>query len=329
MKTVLLTGIAGFVGSNALPIFLKNYRVIGIDTFSKGGKEENIKEFLKHENFKMIEHDLTNPFTDSIKKEIREVETVFNLASYSSVEMSIDQPREIINNNINLMITVLDECRHRKIIHMSSDEVYGESLYYAHAENFNYNPSNPYAASKAAQESILFSYWRTYGMKTIICNSVNLIGIKQSEDKFLPLIIKKINKDEMIKIYSVKGDIGSRTYMDVRNIADAMMFIDSKIEPNQFSYKRKKERPLKINIHNKKERKINNLRLYFDVCNYFEVYPSYEIVDIEMIRPGYDRNYMIKPNVLDRYGWSAPYNLKETMPEIFNWYHKKHEEYHI
>ena len=117
--------------------------------------------------------------------------------------------------------------------------------------------------------------------------------------------------------------------MDVRNIGDAMIFVDENIDPNIFGYKRKKERPLKINIHNKKERKINNLRLYFDVCNYFEVYPSYEVIDIEMVRPGYDRNYLIKPNVLDRYDWQPKYNLSETMPEIFDWYHKRYEEYHI
>ena len=329
MKKVLLTGVAGFVGSNILPILLEKYKVIGIDSLKHGGKEENISEFIKNKNFKFIEHDLNLPFTDNIKKEIKEVETVFNMASYSSVEMSIDQPKEIINNNINLMLTILEECRHKKIIHMSSDEVYGESLYYAHGENFNYNPSNPHAASKAAQENIIFSYWRTYGMKTIICNSVNLVGIKQTDDKFLPLIIKKINRDEMIKIYSVRGEIGSRTYMDVKNIGDALIFIDEQMEPNVFAYKRKKERPLKINIHNKKEKKINNLRLYFDVCNYFESYPIYEIIDVEMVRPGYDRNYLIKPNVLDKHGWKPKYNLKETMPEIFDWYHKRYEEYHI
>lgn len=329
MKKVLLTGVAGFVGSNILPMLLEKYQVIGIDSLKHGGFINNINEFLNHKKFKFIEHDLNLPFNESLKKEIKDVEIVFNVASYSSVEMSIDNPKEIINNNINLMLTVLDECRYKKIIHLSSDEVYGESLYYAHGENFNYNPSNPYAASKAAQENIIFSYWRTYGIKTIICNSVNLVGIKQTDDKFLPLIIKKINKDEMIKIYSVKGEIGSRTYMDVRNIGDAFIFIDEKIEPNVFSYKKRKEKPLKINIHNKKERKQNNLRLYFDVCNYFEMYPMYEVIDIEKARPGYDRNYLIKPNVLDRYGWEPKYNLKETMPEILDWYHKKHEEYHI
>ena len=227
------------------------------------------------------------------------------------------------------MLTILEECRYKKIIHMSSDEVYGESLYYPHGENYIYNPSNPYAASKAAQENILFSYWRTYGLKTIICNSVNLLGIKQTDDKFLPLIIKKINKNETINIYSVKNKIGSRLYMNVKNIADAFIFIDENIKPNVFEYKKIKEKPTKINIHNKNEKKISNIQLYRMICDYFEIYPSYDIVDIDMIRPGYDRSYNIKAKTLEQLGWKAPYSIESEMENILNWYHKKHEEYHI
>jgi dTDP-glucose 4,6-dehydratase len=329
MKKVLLTGAAGFVGSNILPILLEKYTVVATDDFSKGGKIENIKDFFNHKNFIFSEQDLTQDFSNSLLKEIKECETIFNVASYASVEESIHYPKKVIMNNMEIMFNLLQHCMDKKIIHLSSDEVYGESLHYSHAENFNYNPSNPYAASKAMQENLLFSYWRTYGLKLIICNTINLIGINQTEDKFLPLIIKKIMAEEQIDIYSVNNRIGARIYMDVKNLGDAFIFIDDHIEPKIFKYTNKKERPIKLNVVNEQEKKITNIDMVRFVSNIIDRDFSYNVIKTNKKRPGYDRFYKINGKTLKQYGWQPKYYLKDELKNIVDFYKEKHGEYSI
>lgn len=331
MRKVLLTGCAGFVGSNSIPLLLDKYHIIGTDCFHKNATKENIKEFLDHPNFTFIEQDLTENFNKNLKEKIRDIDVVFNLASMSSVEDSISNPSETVINNVKLMLNLLDHCKDKKIIHLSSDEVYGESLNYAHSENYIYAPSNPYAASKAMQENLLFSYWRTYGLKIIICNTINLLGIKQTDNKFIPLLVKKIMQDEEIDIYMVKRKIGYRIYMDVRNIADAFVFIDENINPNNFSYQNKKEKPLKINIIDEREKKISNINIARKISTILDKHFSFnlkEMTDSE-IRPGYDRMYKIKGNVLKEMGWEPKYHTKDSLEEITKWYRTKYSEYEI
>jgi dTDP-glucose 4,6-dehydratase len=329
MKKVILTGCAGFVGSNILPILLEKYHVVGTDCFETGGYKENIKNFLNHKNFIFYEQDLTKPLSKDLIKEIKTCETVFNVASYSSVEDSITDPKKIIMNNIEIMFSLLKECMDKKIIHLSSDEVYGESLYYPHGENYNYNPSNPYAASKAMQETLLFSYWRTYGLKLIICNTMNLLGFNQTDNKFLPLVIKKIMSEETIDVYSANNKIGSRIYMDVRNLADAFIFINENIEPKIFSYNNKKEKPIKINIVNEKEKKISNIDMIRQISDIIQKDYMINIIDTKEKRPGYDRFYKINGKTLKKHGWEPKYHLKNEFKNIINSYKEKHGEYAI
>ena len=331
MRKVLLTGCAGFVGSNFIPILLEKYEIIGTDSFEKNGKRENIKEFLNHPNFTFIEQNLEENFNKTLKEEISKVDVIFNLASMSSVEDSIHDPSTTVLNNVKLMLNLLDNCKDKKIIHLSSDEVYGESINYAHGENYIYAPSNPYAASKAMQENLLFSYWRTYNSKIIICNTINLLGIKQTDNKFIPLLVKKIMQDEEIDIYMVKRKIGSRIYMDVRNIADAFIFIDENIEQNNFLYQNRKEKPLKINIVDEREKKISNINMTRKISLILDKHFNYNLKEIteSEIRPGYDRMYKIKGNFLKKMGWQPKYQTKDSLEEIINWYRKKYSEYEI
>jgi dTDP-glucose 4,6-dehydratase len=329
MKTVLLTGVSGFVGSNILPILLEKYKVIGTDSFETGGKKENIEKFLKHKNFIFFEQDLTEKFSNELIKEIKNCETVFNVASYSSVEDSIADPKKVIMNNVEIMFNLLKECMNKKFIHLSSDEVYGESLHYPHGENFNYNPSNPYAASKAMQETMLFSYWRTYGLKLIICNTMNLLGFNQTENKFLPLVVKKMMAEEVIDVYAVRNKIGMRIYMDVRNLGDAFIFIDENIEPKLFHYSNKKEKPLKINVVNEEEKKTSNIDMIRYISNIIDKDFSINVIETDEIRPGYDRFYKINGKTLKKYGWKPKYHLKNEFKNIVNSYKEKHGEYSI
>lgn len=331
MKKIILTGCAGFVGSNIISQLLEKYKVVGIDSFETGGNKENIKNFLNHKNFLFLEQDLTEDFSSEVKKEIDESEVIFNLASCSSVEKSIQEPEKIVLNNITLMLNLLKRCIDKKFIHFSTDEVYGESLNYAHGENFLYHPSNPYAASKAMQENLIFSYWRTYGLKAIICNTINILGVNQTEDKFLPLVVKNIMQEKEVPIYTFKshGYFGKRTYIDVRNVADALIFIEENIEPIKFTYKNKKEKPLKINITNEKEKPINNYLMARTIASILEKDADYSFIEVDKIRPGYDRGYLIKDKTLKSMGWKPKYHLKDSLKEIVNWYKNKYMEYEI
>lgn len=134
---------------------------------------------------------------------------IFNLASISSVEQSIAEPAYVISNNIECMLDALDEARQtgKTFIHLSSVEA-------AH-------PTNPYAASKAAQEAIALSYFRTYGVPVIIARSNNIVGEGQSSEKFIPKLIKQIKAGETVQIY----EGGSRVYNPVFNVADALIHL--------------------------------------------------------------------------------------------------------
>ena len=170
---------------------------------------------------------------------------------------------------------------------------------HAHKEWVNqYFPSNPYSASKAAQESIVFSYWRTYGLPIMITNTMNLIGEMQDPEKFLPMTMRKIMKGETVTIHgSLQGEIGSRFYLHARNQADALLYL---LNQNFPTYGQS-QTPEKFHIVG--EREVNNLELAQMIAKYLEKPLKYEIVDFHTSRPGHDLRYALDGSKLATAGW--------------------------
>lgn len=325
-KRLLLTGASGFVGSHVLRHVLvnTNWEIVCPVTFSHKGLQDRIRlSIAGDEGFekrvKLVKCDLSFPVSTITAKEFGRIDYVLNLASESHVDRSISEPADFIVNNVSLICNLLDWARiaqPEKIIHISTDEVYGPAPEgTAHREWIDqYFPSNPYSASKAAQESIAFSYWRTYGLPIMITNTMNLIGEMQDPEKFIPMIIRRVHSGEKVTIHgSLAGKIGSRFYLHARNQADALLFLLSK----EFPKYGEADRPAKFHIVGEQE--LSNLDLANFIAEHMGKKLNYEIVDFHTSRPGHDLRYALDGSLIASLGWKAPVSLFDSLRRTIDW----------
>src|SRR3990167_5844655 len=225
MKKILISGLGGSIGVNFMAHFFyhTDWHIIGIDSFRHKGWTDRIKAMLEEhpdwwERLTIITHDLTVPISPIMREKIGHIDYIINMASLSDVEASIQNPVSFIKNNIDIALTMLEFAREVKpevFIQISTDEVYGASASKYGDLRKEWDaiiPSNPYAASKAAQEAIAISYWRTYGVPLIITNTMNNFGEMQQSSKFPAMIQKWIAEGKKITIHGREGHIGSRSY---------------------------------------------------------------------------------------------------------------------
>ncbi len=324
MKRVLLTGIGGFIGSHLLSHILKqtDWEVVGIASWQHKGTPEKI---LDDENYQMnkkrvtiITHDLTAPFTEHTKKRIGKVDYILNIASDSHVDRSITDPVPFIQNNVNLALNMLEFAREVKpelFLQFSTDEVYGAAPKGVDFKEWSTMlPSNPYSASKVAQEAIAISYWRTYGVPVIITNTMNVYGERQDPEKYLAMCIRKIYNGETLTVHGSKDNIGSRYYIHARNVADAVLYIVNNLAPIKYP---DADKPSRYNIVG--EREANNLEIAEMIAKMMDRPLKYKLEDFHANRPGHDRRYALDGNKLKGLGWTAPKTLEESLKRYVNW----------
>ena len=207
MKKIIVTGGLGFIGSNLIELLLKkNFYVINIDKGTYSSNLYNTKDFILSKRYKFIKLDIANSKISEVFKKYKP-SGVFNLAAETHVDRSIDDPGNFIQSNIVGVYNLL-ECFKKfsknnksKLIHISTDEVYGDVLKGRTSETHAYKPSSPYAASKAASDHLVSSYFKTYNLPAIITNCSNNYGPKQHPEKLIPkLIYNIINNLSLIHI---------------------------------------------------------------------------------------------------------------------------------
>jgi len=327
MKRVLLTGASGFVGSHVLRHILINtdWEVVCPTTFTHKGLQDRIRVSVDGINdpfkrVKVIHCDFTSPISPITAHEFGEINYVLNLASESHVDRSIEYPAQFIINNVSLICHLLDWAKGHdsleKFIQISTDEVYGPAAEgYAHREWVDLHlPSNPYSASKAAQEDIAFAYWRTYGVPVVVTNTMNIIGELQDTEKFVPMVIKKVLNGEKVSIHgSLDGDIGSRFYLHARNQADGLLHVLNQPVPMYGEALM----PEKYNISG--EREVNNLEMAQMIADFVGKPLNYEIVDFHTSRPGHDLRYALDSTKIASTGWISPLPLEESLRKTVEW----------
>ena len=230
MKTIIVTGGLGFIGSNLInTISKKNYFIINIDKCSYASNPKNIFTNLK--NYKFYKEDINNKsFIKSILNKYSP-STIFNLAAETHVDRSIDSPKKFIASNITgvfvLLELIKEQRKKSKLIHISTDEVYGDiKKNHSSKETDAYNPSSPYSASKAAGDLLVRSYVRTYKIPAIITNCCNNFGPNQYPEKLIPTVIYNILNKKLIPIYG-KGK-NEREWIYVEDHCNALIKIADK-----------------------------------------------------------------------------------------------------
>jgi dTDP-glucose 4,6-dehydratase len=316
-KTILITGSAGFVGSHAVEYLLEktDWNIVGLDSFRHMGDAARIS--VSSDRYRIVCHDLNSPISKRSASQIGDVNFILNCASISHVDTSIEDPIYVWESNTRLIGNILEYARSlsslEKMIHCSTDEVFGAAdEEYAHHEWDVIAPSNPYAASKAAQDALCFTYWRTYALPVSITHCMNMIGTKQDPEKYLPKIVSRVLRGEEVVVHGSPESIGSRMYLDCRNLIDAWLFMFENIAFK--TYSESCSRMTKFNVAGLEE--ISNLDLAQRVADIMEKDLLYRFEDFHKTRPGHDKRYALDSSLIRSLGWEAPISLDQTLREV-------------
>ncbi|PRM87206.1 dTDP-glucose 4,6-dehydratase [Aliarcobacter cryaerophilus] len=354
-KTILLTGCAGFIGSNFVPYFLDkypNYNLVNIDLLTYAGDLENLKECETNPRYKFIKGDICNrELVEFIFNEY-DIQGVIHFAAESHVDNSIKNPGVFVQTNVNGTFTLIDvaykywmnkpftyksEYQDCRFHHISTDEVYGtlsldpNDLF---TEKTPYAPNSPYSASKASSDMIIRAYNETYGLNTVITNCSNNYGPKQHDEKLIPTIIRNALKQNPIPIYG-----------DGKNIRDWLYVLDH-CKGIDLVYHNGKTGDT-YNIGGRNER--TNLQIVDRICEILdEKVPlsemglqshqkaedlssvpnikSYkELITFVEDRAGHDRRYAIDATKLEtELGWKADENFDTGIVKTIEWYLNKY-----
>lgn len=320
MKRVLLTGAGGFIGAHCVDYFLEktDWEIIALDSFRHKGNYSRLDaiQALPNERVKLVHYDLSTPLADPVIKKIGPVDIIVSMASDSAVERSLTDPVFCLRNNYDITINMLEYARKVKpgvFFQVSTDEVFGDCPVGAFKEWTPLCPSNPYAASKAAQECLAIAYWRTFGVPVVITNTTNNIGEWQDCEKFLPKMISKIASGEEMPIYANGTSIGSRSYLYVKNHADVFVYLSEK----PVSKYPDADRPDRYNVCGDAE--LSNLELAQAVAQMMGKKLNYRLVQAEQVRAGYDKRYALDGEKLLTNGWIPPILFKDGLQRAVEW----------
>jgi len=331
---VLLTGIGGSIGCHTMArIFGQtDWEIVGIDSFRHKGLTDRITYFLDEhpdwsKRLKILQHDLTAPISDIMVDKIGHIDYVISMAALSDVEDSIQNPAPFIVGNVQIATNVLEYARKVKLsafVQVSTDEVYGPSgPDQQHAEWSTILPSNPYSASKAAQEAIAISYWRSYKVPLIITNTMNNFGEMQQPSKFPAMVQIKVTNGEQVIIHGNEKSIGTRYYIHSNTFADALIYILKNTRPYQH-VDGEIDRPDRYNIVG--SLRLNNLELAERIANCLGKKLKYKMVDFHAARPGHDRHYGLDGAKLEKLGWKPNRSFGIALADTIEW-SRQHPEW--
>ena len=336
MTRALLTGAGGFLGHHFLEHALVNtdWEITATDSFRHKGATDRISQVLAgfpgyaHDRVDVLTHDLTTPFSprQAMRAAGRGLDFIIAAASESHVDRSITDPVPFVMNNTAVILNTLELARQvqpKAVVVISTDEVYGPERDGVPSPEWDaILPSSPYAASKAAQEAVAFSYWRTYGVPVIIVNCMNMYGERMSTEKYVPKVLKMILAGEEVTVHGVPGDIGTRHWLHCRNLADGILFLLRGPAPAMFGTHAAPgapaaDRPDRYNIVSAD--RVDNLEMAQLIAAAAGKPLRYRMTDFHSARPGHDPHYGLNPGKITKLGWKPPVPFAESLEKTVTW----------
>ena len=324
MKSILITGGAGFIGSHVIRRFVNkypNYHIYNLDALTYAGNLENLKDVEARSNYTFLHGDITNEdYISSIFGKYK-FEKVIHLAAESHVDRSIADPLAFAKTNILGTMILLNEFKtlwqnnweSKRFYHVSTDEVYGSlgatGLF---EETTSYDPNSPYSASKASSDHFVRAYGETYGLPYVITNCSNNYGQQQFPEKLIPLFINNILNDKALPVY---GD-GNYT-------RDWLYVIDHAIAIDLVFHKGTNQETYNIGGFNEWK----NIDLVKILCQQMDQKlgqtsgTSEKLITYVKDRPGHDLRYAIDASKINKeLGWSPTVTFEEGLSETIDWY---------
>ena len=312
LKKIFITGGAGFIGSHVSESFFKNFpksKIIILDKLTYAGNKSFISSILKSKRVKFIKSDIID--TNNYSKFLENCDLAINIAAESHVDNSFISPLNFTKTNTLGAHAFVLECikkKVKKILHVSSDEVYGEKIIGTCYENQLVNPTNPYSASKAAAEILINSYKYTYKKEIIIVRANNIYGIRQYPEKLISTSIVNLINNRPIPIHGNGKNI--RFYLSADDFANALILLVKKKDKGTY------------NIGSKFFEKNINIARY--ICKIFKKNPE-KFIKFTKDRLYNDKRYSVSSKKIRKLGWSPKRNLINDLPMIIKWYKKNYK----
>jgi len=324
MKTILITGGAGFIGSHVVRLFVNNYpdyKIVNLDKLTYAGNLNNLKDIENKPNYEFVKGDIVD--SEFIQKlfEERQFDGVIHLAAESHVDRSISNPTEFVFTNVIGTVNLLNAAKHiwkdnfegKRFYHISTDEVYGslgdEGMF---TEETSYDPHSPYSASKASSDHFVRAYLDTFGVPTVISNCSNNYGSFQFPEKLIPLFIHNIKNNKPLPVYG-KGE----------NVRDWLWVVDHARAIDVIYHKGKIGETYNIGGFNE----WTNIDLIKVMCKKMDeklerpVGESEKLITYVKDRAGHDLRYAIDATkIKEELGWEPSLQFEEGIEKTIDWY---------
>ena len=304
---MLITGGLGFIGSNFVRHLIEEVgmdatETVVVDALKYGSNKNNLKDL----DYKLVKGDICD--YDLMAELVKKVDTIVNFAAETHVDRSISNPYSFIESNVIGTYTILEAMRkvnpEVKLVHVSTDEVYGDIEKGSFKEEDMLRPSSPYSASKASADMLVSAYVRTYGLNVVITRCTNNYGPYQFPEKLIPKTIIRAKMDKKIPIYGTGKNV--RDWIYVEDHGEAISLVLAKGEKGGI-----------YNISSGEEK--TNLEL---VSTVLRIMDKPDLIEFVEDRPGHDHRYSLDSSKTRELGWKLEHKFKEGLKETIEWYLK-------
>ena len=320
-KKILITGGAGFIGHHVIEYFLNHTdcEIISLDRIDTSCNLGRIHTMLESNSewrsrLRVVWHDLKAPINDYVAAQIGAVDYILHLAAGSHVDRSVKNPLQFVLDNVVGTTNLLEYVRSylpdlEIFLNFSTDEVFGPAVDgVTFAEDDRHNPCNPYSASKSAAEQMCNAYGVTYNIPVITTHTMNVYGIRQNNEKFIPLVIEKLRANEKVSIHTDKeGNIGARKYLHTLDVSGALLLLMQSGKIGE-----------KYNISSDIE--VDNLTLAQEIASIVGVTLRYSLEYPAQTRGVNDIRYSISGEKIREMGWTPRLSIREGLEDVIEWY---------